>query len=122
VERQRRLLRLAQQRQRDAESRHWPFRCRQSTGAVHLGLAVRGQQLHQLLADQHAGAVAVHRVLDAAAARVDQRVGVGGLEDVLVLARDHVVEVDQQLRRAVGLGVVAEQPLAQLDAGRRRWA
>jgi hypothetical protein len=71
------------------------------------------RQLHQRLSDHHSGTIGRHRVLDAAAARVDQRVGLGRLEDVLVLSGDPGVEVDQQLRRAVGLGVVAEQPLAQ---------
>jgi hypothetical protein len=49
------------------------------------------RQLYQLLADQHAGPVAAYRILDTAAARIDERLGIGEFEHALVLAGDDVV-------------------------------
>ena len=48
-------------------------------------------------------------------AHVDDRVGVGRLQDFAILLDDHLVPVDQLLRRAVLLLVVAEQDLDELD-------
>lgn len=49
--------------------------------------------------------------LEPRTARVDHGIRVGGFEHVFVFARDDVVEVDEQPRRAVFFAVVAQQPV-----------
>src|SRR5690606_40921543 len=56
---------------------------------------------------------------DLPAPKVHHRIRVGGFEDVLVLPRDLLIEINQHLRRAIRLRVIAEQPLTQRSEERR---
>ena len=61
----------------------------------------------------HAGAVGRHVRFDRAA-HIDDRVGVGRFEDIAVFLDDRSIPVDQLLRRAILLAIVAVEDLDQL--------
>ncbi len=82
---------------------------------MHFLLAMGGEQLHEFSANQQTRFVTRHGELNAEAAGVDHGIGVGGFQDVFVFAGDHFIKLNEHALRAIGLGVVPEKPLAQLD-------
>ena len=77
---------------------------------MHLGLVVRVEQLQQHLAHQQTRLIRGHVALDVVAA-IDADVVLGRLEDGPVLVDNRPVPGDELCGRAVGLGIVAVEPL-----------